>query len=140
VSGRDFFVGTDAHNVALADCVVDSLTVIAAGLTGEPGDGRNAAAIGELRHLMVLGPDACYRDTVSALGARVRLAEDERETEEVLYGQVEQLREQVAGVSLDEEMADLMRYQLAYNAAARLLTVLDEMLERLILNTGIVGR
>ncbi|WP_277674602.1 flagellar basal body rod C-terminal domain-containing protein, partial [Piscibacillus halophilus] len=45
-----------------------------------------------------------------------------------------------SGVSLDEEMANMIKFQHAYNAAARSLTVVDEMLDRVINQMGIVGR
>jgi flagellar hook-associated protein 1 FlgK len=49
-------------------------------------------------------------------------------------------RDSVSGVSLDEEGINLMQYQRSYTAAARLMTTLDEALNVLINNTGIVGR
>ncbi|MCE1252366.1 MAG: hypothetical protein LWX83_02330, partial [Anaerolineae bacterium] len=49
-------------------------------------------------------------------------------------------RESVAGVSLDEEAANLIKYQQAYNASIRMMTAVDEMLDRVINNMGTVGR
>jgi flagellar hook-associated protein 1 len=49
-------------------------------------------------------------------------------------------RESVNGVSLDEEAADLIKFQQAYNAAIRMMTAVDEMLDRVINNMGTVGR
>ncbi len=49
-------------------------------------------------------------------------------------------RDSVTGVNLDEEVMNLMRYQQSYNAAARLMTTMDEALDKLINNTGVVGR
>jgi flagellar hook-associated protein 1 FlgK len=46
----------------------------------------------------------------------------------------------VAGVSLDEEMVNLIKFQNSYSAASRMITAVDEMLQILIANTGIVGR
>jgi len=54
--------------------------------------------------------------------------------------QVDANRQSVSGVSLDEEMSDLIRFQHAYNAAARLMTSFDEILNKLINGTGVVGR
>jgi flagellar hook-associated protein 1 FlgK len=54
--------------------------------------------------------------------------------------QIENSRQSVQGVSLDEEMANLVKYQHAYEAAARVITVMDEALSTLITRTGIVGR
>lgn len=49
-------------------------------------------------------------------------------------------RDSVMGVNLDEEVMNLMRYQQSYGAAARLMTVMDEALDKLINGTGVVGR
>ncbi len=49
-------------------------------------------------------------------------------------------RESISGVSLDEEVANLMRYQQSYNAAARVMTAMDEALDILINKMGVVGR
>lgn len=49
-------------------------------------------------------------------------------------------KESVSGVSLDEEVMNMMRYQQSYSAAARLMTTLDQALDTLINNTGVVGR
>ncbi len=57
----------------------------------------------------------------------------------VLNG-IQNSRDSISGVSLDEEAANMMVFMSAYNAASRLMTTLDEALERLINNTGMVGR
>lgn len=57
----------------------------------------------------------------------------------VLNG-IQNSRDSISGVSLDEEAANMMVYMSAYNAASRLMTTLDEALERLITSTGLVGR
>ncbi|MNH43293.1 flagellar hook-associated protein FlgK [compost metagenome] len=49
-------------------------------------------------------------------------------------------RQEISGVSIDEELADMIRFQQAYNAAARNMTTVDEMLDRVINSMGIVGR
>jgi flagellar hook-associated protein 1 FlgK len=59
---------------------------------------------------------------------------------EAIAQHLERRKAEVSGVDLDEETADLLRFQRAYQAAARVMTVLDEMLDRLINGTGLVGR
>ena len=49
-------------------------------------------------------------------------------------------RDAVSGVNIDEELADMVRFQKAYNSAARMITTLDEMLETIVNRMGIVGR
>ena len=46
----------------------------------------------------------------------------------------------VSGVSLDEEMTDMIKFQHAYNASARMITLQDEMLDKIINGMGTVGR
>ncbi|MBC6678342.1 flagellar hook-associated protein FlgK [Zhenpiania hominis] len=57
-----------------------------------------------------------------------------------VMNQIADSKDSVAGVYLDEEVMNLMKYQQSYNAAARLMTTLDEALDTLINNTGVVGR
>ncbi len=57
-----------------------------------------------------------------------------------VLNQIADSKDSVAGVNLDEEVMSMMQYQQSYNAAARLMTALDEALDTLINNTGVVGR
>jgi flagellar hook-associated protein 1 FlgK len=54
--------------------------------------------------------------------------------------QVDNMRQSVQGVSLDEEMANMIKYQHAYDAAARVITTMDQALDTVINGMGIVGR
>lgn len=57
-----------------------------------------------------------------------------------VLNQISDSKDAISGVNLDEEMMDMMRYQQSYNAAARLMTTLDQLLDKLINETGVVGR
>jgi len=57
-----------------------------------------------------------------------------------LENHLQNLKESISGVSLDEEMANMIRFQHAYNAAARMMTAVDETLDTIIHRLGIVGR
>ena len=59
---------------------------------------------------------------------------------DVVLMSIDQMRESIKGVSEDEEAMNLVRFQRSYQAAARLMTTLDEMLELIIMRMGIVGR
>ncbi len=58
----------------------------------------------------------------------------------VLRSSVDERRMSVSGVSLDEEMTDMIKFQHAYNASARMITLQDEMLDKIINGMGTVGR
>ncbi|CUX49619.1 flagellar hook-associated protein FlgK [Clostridium sp. C105KSO13] len=57
-----------------------------------------------------------------------------------VLNQISDSKDAVSGVNLDEEVMDMMRYQQSYNAASRLMTTLDQLLDKLINETGVVGR
>ena len=57
-----------------------------------------------------------------------------------VLNQIADSKDSVSGVNLDEEVMSMMQYQQSYNAAARLMTALDEILDKLINNPGVVGR
>ena len=59
---------------------------------------------------------------------------------ETLKGAVEHRRASISSVSLDEEMTDMIKFQQAYNASARMITVVDETLDKIINGMGVVGR
>jgi flagellar hook-associated protein 1 FlgK len=77
---------------------------------------------------------------ISELGTRSSNSSRNLQNQQDLVDNVEVQRQSVSGVSLDEEMADVIKFQHAYNAAARNMTVIDEMLDRVINQMGIVGR
>ena len=60
--------------------------------------------------------------------------------QKALMGQIDNQRQSVMGVNIDEEMMDIIKFQQAFNAMARYITTIDEMLDRIINGMGIVGR
>lgn len=84
--------------------------------------------------------DEFLRAIVGQLGVQSQEATRQTTNQQALVDQVDSRRQSVSGVSLDEEMADMIKYQHAYNAAARSLTTFDEMLDKVINGMGTVGR
>lgn len=74
------------------------------------------------------------------LGLDIKSTSEHLDNYSKLVSSIAENREAVTGVSLDEEAMNIMRYQQSYNASARLMTALDDMLSTLITNTGMVGR
>lgn len=147
VSGRDFFDAstTGAEDIKLDDMIIQSEAYIAASLNGEVGDNSNALRIAALRtELTMRGGTATFGDYYNSLvgivGIRTREAQNMAENQESLVFHIENNRQAVEGVSLDEEMTNLIKYQHAYEAAARVITTMDEALDTIINGMGIVGR
>jgi len=107
-----------------------------------PDDNTNAIAISNLRNALTMTPDglgnptATFTEYFSSLEGRLGLntlqSDSNLQTRVFLTEQYETQQESISGVSLDEEMANLIRYQHTYTAAARLITTVDHMLEVLL--------
>lgn len=115
--------------------------LIAASITGEPGDTRNAQAISELRYQRVLQSGTAtineyYASMVGTLGIRTQEAETLKDNYNLLVTQLDNARQQVQGVSIDEEVTNMIKYQRAYEAAARVITFVDSALETVINGMG----
>jgi len=81
-----------------------------------------------------------YAGLVGKIGSASSQAIQMGQNQQLVVNQLQQRVQQTSGVSLDEEATDLVRFQHAYQAAARVITTMDEMLNTLINNTGLVGR
>jgi flagellar hook-associated protein 1 FlgK len=82
------------------------------------------------------GPDTQYRDMMVRLGVQSQTIQQRTETQQAVSGGVDDARESVAGVSVDEEMTNLLAFQHAYSAAAQYITVINATLDTLIHMTG----
>jgi flagellar hook-associated protein FlgK len=104
-----------------------------------PGNNTNAVAIAGLRSDLTMSPDILgngtstfteyYSSVIGNLGLSRNEADSNLKTREYLISQYEAHQDSIAGVSLDEEMADLIKYQHTYQAAARLISTTSEMLD-----------
>jgi flagellar hook-associated protein 1 FlgK len=146
---RPFFVGTDATNIAVSPSIVQNPSLIAASQTANgPGDGSNALVVANLQSDPQAGGapagsptiDGQYQELATDIGSAAATAKSRADDQQLLVTHLQQRRAQLSGVSLDEEAAHLVSYQRAYEASARALTVFDDMLDKLINDTGIVGR
>lgn len=77
---------------------------------------------------------------IAEMGVEAETANKMRDNSDVLLRDINSERERVKGVSLDEEMANMLKYQHAFDASARVMTAIDEMIGRVIDNLGVVGR
>jgi flagellar hook-associated protein 1 FlgK len=81
-----------------------------------------------------------YASFVSELGHKGQMAYNMQSNQEMMVTQLDNYRLSLMGVSSDEELSNMMQYQHAYNASAKVVAAVDEMLEHLITRVGIVGR
>ncbi|MNC50438.1 Flagellar hook-associated protein 1 [compost metagenome] len=81
-----------------------------------------------------------FSSMVGQLGIQSQEAARQTDNSDYLVEQVNSRRQSVSGVSLDEEMSNMLVFQHAYSAAARFMTTFDELLDKLINSTGTVGR
>ncbi len=148
--GRDFYVydlGSRTLNVnpALDPDAGGDVAKVAASATGEAGDGAIALAIAGLEDALTMGGEKVsfggfYQQVIADIGTSARQAAHMVQVHEATLHQYTNNKDSISGVAIDEEMVNLMRYQRAYEAAARLTTAIDEMLDTLINGTGLVGR
>ncbi len=105
--------------------------------TGATGSNDVALAISQLRGSASI--DGVYKAFVAKVGGDLNESSRMQTNAQVLADSVENRRQSVAGVSMDEEMSNLVRFQRAYQASARAMSTMDEMLDVLINRTGKVG-
>ncbi|MWC30920.1 flagellar hook-associated protein FlgK [Paenibacillus sp. MMS18-CY102] len=84
--------------------------------------------------------DEFYASMIGQLGLQSQEADRQATNQQDIVTQVDSRRQSVSGVSLDEEMSELIKFQHAYSAAARFMTTIDETLDKVINGMGIVGR
>ena len=81
-----------------------------------------------------------YASVIGTIGGRSREAKEVTATQTLLVRTLENQRQSVMGTSLDEELANMIKFQHAYEAAARVITTMDEAIGTIIQRMGVVGR
>jgi len=143
--GGEFFTGTGAKDMSVHQDIQDNLAKIAASADGAPGNGANALSLAQVFHtayteLGNASPADFLRAVVSSIGVTAQQARSMVAGQTALVEHLRNRKESLSGVSLDEEMVDMVRFQQAYAAPARLVTAMDEALEVIINRMGVVGR
>jgi len=135
-SGLDLFVGTSAATMVVNPAVMSDLRHLATGRSGAAGDNEIALAIAALGNTVQPGTDRTLNDHYAQM--IVSVATDRGTYESLREGQiavVETVRTRLdseRGVNLDEELANLVMYQRTYEANARMIRAIDEMLDTLV--------
>lgn len=142
-AGEFFDSATTAANFEVAADILASPSNVAASGSGAVGDNSVARMIAGLRTTGLptgYTLNQVYQIIVTETGTQSALATHYANTQSLTLEQFVAQQQSVSGVSLDEEMTDMVKFQQAYNAAARVLTACDEMLSTLLERTGVVGR
>ncbi|MCC7241147.1 MAG: flagellar hook-associated protein FlgK [Acidobacteria bacterium] len=124
------------------DAAIDAdPTLVAASGTGAPGDNQTARALADLRDTRTMsGGTATFSESwgqlVYRVGSDTQTARAEQQSRHEVVAQVARLRDQVSGVSLDEESANMLKFQRAYEANARFFSTVNTVLDSLMSFVG----
>jgi flagellar hook-associated protein 1 len=130
-----------ARTLRLSTDVAGNPAAIAAAGTAAtlPGGSDNAVALADIFKTPLSGGRTAaetYGDIVGSVGQRKSAIAQSMETQQAIREQIQAMREAVSGVSLDEEMVSLTKFQRAYEAAGRVLSTVDQLMQDLINRVG----
>lgn len=137
----DFFADstpqTGAAGFELSSAVKASDENIVSGASGNAGDGSIALALSKMRDSKFAGIgnktfSGFYNELLSGVGRDHSAFKDALDTAGAVLTQINNQRQAESGVNLDEELTNMLRYQKSYQAAARALTVFNEVTEELV--------
>ena len=137
-TGAAFFTGTDAGTIQVnAALLGDPGLLQVSGTNGNAGDNQIALTLAGLAEKKVPALNnqsfsQSYSGTIAQLGQALASANDKAADHTLVQSMLLQQRDSVSGVSVDEEMTDLMKFQKAFEASAKLISTVDEMLDTLI--------
>jgi len=128
--------GSSAAEIQLNVAISSNLDLIAASSTsaGIPGNNEQAIALANLQHALTMNGNSStfeeyYSSLISRVGGDLQNADAYFNHQSSMVFELENRRESISGVSLDEEMINLVKFQTAYDAAAKLITTADELLQ-----------
>ena len=130
-----FFSGSDASNIAVSTDVSNDVSLIAAS-TGEVGNNTNALRLAALQDDTSAINNTTFADYLhqiaSSLGEEASNAYKSEESYDVIETSLENRRDEISGVSVDEELVNLVRYQQAYQASAKYISIVNGLMDRLL--------
>jgi len=136
-SGMQFFTGDNMHTIGLNEAIFNNPQLVATGRTTAPGDNDIALAIANLGNVSsgtsgALTVNDVYRDLLTDLASNRSTFEFMVNNQQNVVASLESKLASVAGVSLDEEGASMVRYQNSYNAAAKVISTVQELYDTLL--------
>jgi flagellar hook-associated protein 1 FlgK len=132
-----FFTGKDSNDIAVNATIAATPALLAAGKSDLAGDGANATAIAALADKVVaslggVSVNDYYTATTSTLAVSSSSAQSAVDASGIIFDALTAQRESISGVNLDEEAANMIAYQRAFEGSARYMNVVDEMLRTLL--------
>ena len=134
-TGVDFFSYYNDGVLQINDKIVKDVNNIAASADGTTGNGSTATQIAALKDAKNLDGKSIidsYTNFVSGIGSDSALATQNTDANKLVLNQLQNQRSSYSGVSLDEEMTNVIRFQRSYTASAKLVKVADDMIQALI--------
>jgi flagellar hook-associated protein 1 len=135
VGGRAFFSGTNAATLAVSSDIANNPSAVAAGVAANGALDNSVALQAAESGSLTSGADANYRAFVVGLGVQSQSVQQRASIQTQTTSQVDNQLAGISGVSTDEEMVNLMQFQRAYEASAKVMNAIDEVLNKLINNT-----
>jgi flagellar hook-associated protein 1 FlgK len=134
-TGTAFFTGTTALTLSVNSTVAANPSLIAAASNGGGSlDGSNAEAISNILNNSNVLP--AFQTMVGALGETVSTAASNQTTQDQVTESIQNQRDSVSGVNIDEEMTNLINFQQSYAASARFISTISSLYNTLVNNTG----
>ncbi len=140
ITGLNFFkelkqIDGASSAISLSKAVKDDLSNIATAMNpNSPGDNRVSIAISKLQHERVMSGGTAtleeyYLQTIGKVGLEANKANLDSEQFTGILTQLQSLRERISGVSIDEEVSNMVRFQHAYEASAKVMKTAEEMFQ-----------
>jgi flagellar hook-associated protein 1 FlgK len=137
-TGLNFFTpaGVTAKNIAVA--LTDGRQIAASGsASGLPGNNVNALALADLKNkaISALGGatlNGYYQTTATGVGSQAQQASQDVDAQQTLQNQLEAHWSEVSGVSLDEELVNMLTYQRAFEASSRVVVMADQLMQTIL--------
>jgi flagellar hook-associated protein FlgK len=125
-----FFEGQDASTIDVTQYIKDDVSRIAAASSSSPGDNTNALRLAALQDSTSTNNTTFseyLHGVVAELGIDVQQKESEKESFNLLLLNLDNQRQEMSGVSVEEEMINIIRFQQAFQASARYVSVITEL-------------
>jgi len=134
-NGEDFFTSYSDGVLKVNSDILKDPRKIAVSSDGTNGNNDIALSIAKLQDAKIMDGNTVqdgYQNLVTQVGAEKQFQDQNSNTFKLVLNNLEQQQSSVSGVSVDQEMTDILKYQRSYDASAKLITVADKMLQTIL--------